>query len=268
MKKIILLIAVTLLHMGCGSEKQADSGERTVLRVGTDATYPPFEMVSTDSGEPEGFDIDLIKRICRIKGWAPEIIVTPFDGMIPGLTNRKYDVAISAMTITPQREAVVDFSRPYYLAGQVVAVPLEDTVIKGIESLRGKKVGVQLGTTGELMAKKTDGVHVYSFDNIGAAFIDMDNGNLDAVLNDLPTTQAYIESNRTAKIVGGILSTEYYGIAVRKDDRKLLDEINEALETMKLDGSYETIYLKWFHTPPPAEFVGETLTKPDTLLIK
>ena len=249
---------------GCASEKQPDISERTVLRIGTDATYPPFETVNTVTGEPEGFDIDLVSRVCELNGWQPEIIVTPFDGMIPGLNNRKFDVAISAMTITPQRAAVVAFSEPYYRAGQIVAVPLEGSSIKSVDNLRGKKVGVQLGTTGEIMAKKLDGVHVYSFDNIGAAFIDMANGNLDAVLNDFPTTQAYIVQNHTAKTVGELLSTEHYGMAVRRKDEALLGKVNEALRTMKTDGSYAAIYMKWFDTPPPAEFVGDTATVGDS----
>ncbi len=81
-----------------------------VLRVGTDATYPPFETVDTETGEPVGFDIDLITEIAKLNGWKTEFIITPFDGMIPGLQGEKYDVAISSITITPERSAVVDFS--------------------------------------------------------------------------------------------------------------------------------------------------------------
>ncbi|MBN1213440.1 MAG: basic amino acid ABC transporter substrate-binding protein [candidate division Zixibacteria bacterium] len=264
MNKIFICMTVVLLLTGCTSEKQPDISERKVLRIGSDATYPPFETVNTATGEPEGFDIDLISCICELNGWKPEIIVTPFDGMIPGLNNRKFDVAISSMTITPQRMAVVSFSEPYYRAGQIVAVPVGDTYIKSVDDLRGKRVGVQLGTTGEIMAKKFDGVHVYSYDNIGAAFIDMANGNLDAVLNDFPTTLTYIEQNRAAKTVGELLSTEHYGIAVRKKDKALLEKINEALRTMKADGSYEAIYMKWFNTPPLAEFMGDTVAVGDT----
>jgi len=112
--------------------------------------------------------------------------VTPFDGMIPGLNSGKYDVVISAMTITPARAAVVGFSQPYYLAGQTIAVPAADTAIQSASDLTGRRVGVQLGTTGELMAKGMEGWQVFSYDNIGTAFIDMANGNLDAVLNDFP----------------------------------------------------------------------------------
>lgn len=249
MKRIICLIICLLTAVGCGGDKN-DKAERTVLRIGTDATYPPFEMIDPETGEPDGFDIDLVKAVCEVNGWEPEFIVTPFDGIIPGLRGKKYDVVISAMTITPERAAVVNFSDPYYLAGQTIAVPLHDTLIQSIAHLKGKKVGVQLGTTGELMAKKMDGLHVYSFDNIGAAFIDMANGNLDAVLNDFPTSAAYISKHGTAKMVGSILSTEYYGMAVRRTDDKLLGQINASLQDLKESGRYDQLHVKWFDSPP------------------
>ncbi len=249
MLRPICLIVLLFACFGCGGGEDTATAERTVLRIGTDATYPPFETVDTETGKPTGFDISLITAICELNGWKPEFIVTPFDGIIPGLRNKKYDVVISAMTITPERAAVVNFSDPYYLAGQTIAVPLDDSLIQTIEDLVGKKVGVQLGTTGELMAKRSDGLQVFSFDNIGAAFIDMSNGNLDAVLNDFPTTQAYINKHKTAKTVGNILSTEYYGMAVRKGDDQLLGEINGALGKLKAGDRYEQIHMKWFDAP-------------------
>ena len=248
---IVLILSIAAGFYGCGKSEKIDESKRTELRVGTDATYPPFETVNPQSGKPEGFDIDLITAVCKVYGWKPDFIVTPFDGMIPGLMARKYDAAISAITITPERAAVVSFSTPYYLAGQTIAVPLGDSVIMTLDDLRGKRVGVQLGTTGEIMAKQTDGVAVYSFDNIGAAFIDMANGNLDAVLNDYPTTREYIKRHGTAKTVGPILSTEYYGIAVRKNDTQLLGEVNAALEEIRKNGVYDSLHVKWFGTPPP-----------------
>ena len=145
---------------------------------------------------------------------------------------------------------MVNFTESYYVAGQTVAVPREDSLIQGIDDLVGKRVGVQLGTTGELMAKRLDGLHVFSFDNIGAAFIDMANGNLDAVLNDFPTTQVYIKSHGTAKTVGEILSTEHYGIAVRKSDNELLVQLNSALEQLRGSGVYDSLHVRWFSVPP------------------
>lgn len=251
MKSFILWAGLlAALGVACGGSETSVKQKGRVLRVGTDATYPPFETVNTETGRPEGFDIDLITEVASRNGWTTEFIVTPFDGMIPGLQGEKYDVAISSITITPERAAVVNFSTPYYTAGQVVAVPMENTSIRGLVDLQGKRVGVQLGTTGELMAQRTEGLQVFSYDNIGAAFIDMANGNLDAVLNDFPTTQAYIRSHGSAKTVGEILSREQYGIAVRKGNDSLLAKVNSALDAIRADSTYLKMHLKWFDTPP------------------
>jgi len=248
--KIHILHCVLLLILlaGCTAEKTGpdDWGVGSTLRIGTDATYPPFEIVDTQSGEPMGFDIDIILAICDENGWTPEFILTPFDGIISGLKSNKYDCVISAMSITPQREVVVAFSDPYYHAGQVIAVPVADSVIKSVDDLRGRKVGVQLGTTGERFAKSLSGVSVFSFDNIGAAFIDMENGQLDAVINDKPTTREYIKQRGNAKTVGKLLSEEYYGIAVRPIDAVLLERIDAALQTVQEDGRYDAIEARWF----------------------
>lgn len=250
----ICFVILSLIIFGCGNDCDDDSWNKSgILRIGTDATYPPFEMVDTRSGQPEGFDIDIMKTICRINNWRPEFVVTPFDGIISGLKSKKYDCVISAMTITPERKAIVAFSEPYYLAGQVVAVPVENESILSVEDLVGRKVGVQLGTTGERFAKTLSGVEVFSFDNIGAAFIDMENGHLDAVLNDLPTSKEYIRLKGKAKIVGELLSKEYYGIAVRKQNEELLGIIDSSLAIIKESGEYDKISDKWFKTTDSTE---------------
>lgn len=251
-----LVIGSACISCGQNDSHKQDWAEGSTLRIGTDATYPPFEIVDTESGQPVGFDIDIIKAVCEVNGWTPEFIVTPFDGIISGLKGGKYDCIISAMTITPERAAMVAFSEPYYLAGQVVAVPVSDTVINSSADLVRRRVGVQLGTTGERMAKAMQGVTVFSYDNIGAAFIDMENGHLDAVLNDYPTTMEYIKRRALAKTVGELLSEEHYGIAVRKDNHKLLEYINKAIEQLKSSGRYEEINSRWFSV---AENIADSL---------
>ena len=152
------------------------------LLVGTDATYPPFESKDVQTGKIVGFDIDLMDAVCEKLGVKCEYIVVPFDGIISGLNNNKYDAVISAFTITPEREKIIDFSQPYYLASQSIAVRLDHQDINSLDDLKGKRIGVQLGTTGELLAKKIEGAEIISFDNIGAAFIDLENGKLDAII--------------------------------------------------------------------------------------
>ncbi len=246
MRYLIFIFIFCTVLTGCGPHNE-DSWEDTgILRVGTDATYPPFEIVNTNTRKVEGFDIDVMNRICELSNLEAKYIITPFDGIISGLKGYKYDCIISAMTITPQRDAIVNFTEPYYDAGQILAVPKEDTTIHGIEDLRGKLVGVQLGTTGEKYAKSLSGVTVVPYENIGAAFIDMEDHRVDAVLNDYPTTMEYIHLQGKAKTVGKVLSEEHYGIAVREGDKALLDTLNVAIDKMKANGDFEKIKEKWF----------------------
>jgi His/Glu/Gln/Arg/opine family amino acid ABC transporter permease subunit len=220
-----------------------------LLAVGTDATYPPFEYADDQTREIVGFDIDLMKAIADELGVEVEFTVVPFDGIISGLNSGKYDALISAMTITPERAQAVQFSEPYYDAGQSIAVPIENETIKSIDDLTGKRIGAQLGTTGEMMAKQIPGATVKSFDNIGETFRDMANGNLDAIINDKPVSQRIIMARGKAKLVGPALNTERYGIAVREGEIRLKKAIDEALIELKSNGIYAKINEIWFGSP-------------------
>lgn len=245
----VLIFAGLILPLGCGGQ-DADTWPKItrsgVFRVGTDATYPPFETVDTRTGDVVGFDIDLMRAICARYELKPEFIITPFDGIVPGLTTAKYDAIISAFTITPQRARRVLFSRPYYSAGQAIAVRLDDSTITGIEDLKGKSIGVQLGTTGERMAHRVSGAEIFSYESIGAAFLDLENERVDAVINDEPTSRIIIARRKSAKIVGPRLSDEQYGIAVRQTDSTLVEKINLALIIFAEDGTLDSLNKKWF----------------------
>jgi len=257
MRKLLVLFTLLLLSLCFCSQKDEDTLDRMSrtkkLVVGTDATYPPFESKDAKTGKLIGFDIDLMNAICDNLGVEGEFTVVPFDGIVSGLKNHKYDAVISAFTITPEREKVVDFSQPYYQAGQSIAVRLDEQRIKSIDDLVGKKVGVQLGTTGEILAKKIEGAEIISYDNIGAAFIDMDNKKLDAIINDKPTSERIIAVKGKAKIVGETLTSENYGIAVRKGEQRLLDAINESLQKLLATGKLQRINEKWFSSPSKTE---------------
>ncbi|MGM0502189.1 MAG: transporter substrate-binding domain-containing protein, partial [Bacillota bacterium] len=135
----------------------------------------------------------------------------------------------------------------YFNAGQVVAVMADNNDIKGPEDLEGKKVGVQLGTTGDLKVSEMDNIDsIKRYEKIPQAFIDLKNGRIDAIVNDLPVTAAYIMSNSEVKIVGEPFTTEHYGIAARPDDDELLNKINTALKEVKENGTYDEVYNKWF----------------------
>ncbi|MCP4633111.1 MAG: basic amino acid ABC transporter substrate-binding protein [candidate division Zixibacteria bacterium] len=246
---LLFYTASVLILAVCSKQEFKDSWEKVqtegILRVGTDATYPPFETQNPETGDLEGFDIELMTAICEEIGVTPEFIVIPFDGSISGLLKHKYEALISAMTITPQRAEKVAFSNPYYWASQSIAVRIDEKEIRSKENLPGKRIGVQLGTTGEMVAKRIPDAEVISFDNIGAAFIDLENGNVDAVINDLPTSTRVIKTKGGAKIIGKPLTSERYGIAVRPEDKRLLLKINNALAIIEVSGKLQEIKDKW-----------------------
>lgn len=215
------------------------------MRVGTDTTYPPMESKDVETGKIVGFDIDLMDSLAGRMGYKVEYIEVPFDGIVAGLKTGEYDAIISSFTITPEREREVDFTRPYLNAGQSIAVRLNEDKIKSFADLNGKKIGVQLGTTGEKLAKTVPKAEVVSFDGISAAFIDLENGKLDDIVNDRPVSARFVALKKTARLLDTILTSENYGIAVRKGD-PLLAKFNQALSLLETFGVKAALEEKWF----------------------
>ncbi len=249
-----LILALIVALAGCGGgggDGGEGGGESETITVASDIAYPPFEF--TKNGKTVGFDIDLMREIGKRAGFTPEFQNVTFDGIIPGLGNNLYDAAISAMTITEEREQQVDFSDPYFNADQSLLVQ-SDSGIKSTEDLADATVGVQLGTTGadqaeEFQSEGTVG-EVRTFDTIEDAFAALENGQVDAVINDLPVSQDRAnQSDGRLKIVETIPTGEQYGIAFPKDS-ELVDPVNEALAEIKEDGTYEKIYKKWIGRVP------------------
>ena len=222
-----------------------------MLTVATEPAFPPFESQG-DNGELVGFDIDLMNAIGETAGVDIEFESLPFDGIIPALQSNTVDAAISGMTITEERLQTVDFSRPYIKAGLAIAVREGSDDIKGMEDLENKKIAVQIGTTGAEQASEVPGAEISTFDSAPLALQELANGNVDAVINDAPVTLDAIESGNIngLEVVGELLTTEYYGIALPKDSENL-SLINDALATMIEDGTYDEIYQKWFGDEPP-----------------
>ncbi|MGH8104403.1 MAG: basic amino acid ABC transporter substrate-binding protein [bacterium] len=234
---------------GAGDSAQPDSLAQIkaagVLRVGTDPTFPPFESKDPNSQDIVGFDMDLLKAIAAEIGVKAEIIASPFDAIIPGLSTKKWDAIVSAMTITEERAKQVDFSNPYYLSAQAIIVRNDNSAIHGEADLKGKTLGVQLGTTGETEANKITGAKVIKFDTGTTPFDDLLKGKVDAVIMDRPAAVKIIKVKGRMKIVGKPLTAESYGIAVRKGDSALLNAINTALRKLKDSGQLAALESKW-----------------------
>jgi arginine/lysine/histidine/glutamine transport system substrate-binding and permease protein len=233
----------------CGGGAQNDS----VWSVGTEPAFPPFESVG-EGDELVGFDIDLMNAIGEKAGKTIEFNSLPFDGLIPALQGGSIDAAISGMTITEERSQTVDFSDPYFRAGLAIAVAEGTTNVKTLDDLKGKRIAVQIGTTGADEANKVPDAKVSTFDSAPLALQELANGNADAVVNDAPVTLYAIASGNIPGItvVGELLTEESYGIALPKGSKNL-EAINTALAEIKADGTYDALYKKWLGVEPPAQ---------------
>ncbi|HEY9643141.1 MAG TPA: basic amino acid ABC transporter substrate-binding protein, partial [Coleofasciculaceae cyanobacterium] len=221
------------------------------LKIAIDPTFAPFQSKAAD-GKYEGFDIDLINAVSEAAGFKIDLQQLPFDGIIPALQAGTMDATISTMTITKERAKTVDFSHPYFKAGLAIAVRSDNTDITSFETLKGKKIAVQIGTTGADKAKAAGPSDLRTFDNAPLALQELANGNVDAVVNDAPVTLYAIKSGNIpgVKVVGQLLTEEYYGMATPKGSPNL-EKINSGLMTVISNGKYAEIYAKWFGGKPP-----------------
>ncbi|NLO21604.1 MAG: basic amino acid ABC transporter substrate-binding protein [Syntrophomonadaceae bacterium] len=254
---LIVMLSISILAVaGCGGEEKEPAGQEpaiTKLVVGSETAYAPFEMVDEKTGDYIGFDMDIIKAIGEAMGVEVEIRSMEFTALIPALENGQIDCAISAMSITEDRQKVVDFAGPYYDSGLIIAVDKDTEGISTLEDLEGKPLGAQIGTTGAdaclSIQEKDPATEVKTYDHVGEAFMELQKGGVVAVINDFPVTDYYVktEASDTVKTVGEIfLADDHYGIPVQKGDTATLDLINEGLAKIRENGTYDEISAKWF----------------------
>jgi arginine/lysine/histidine/glutamine transport system substrate-binding and permease protein len=223
-----------------------------VLKVGTEPSFPPFEMQAADGKGLTGFDIDLFRAIGEEAGLEIQFQSMPFDGLIPALQSQTIDAAISGMTITAERGQTVDFARPYFQSGLAIAVIKENQgKIKSFADLENRKVAVAIGTTGAQEAKKIPGVQLTTFDNSALALQELSNGKVDAIVNDAPVTLYAIKVGNlnNVEVIEELLTEEYYGIALPKGSPNL-EKINDALDELLKTDKYRNLYQKWFAGEP------------------
>jgi polar amino acid transport system substrate-binding protein len=187
-----------------------------------------------------------MRAIAAKAGLDIELVNVGFDSLLAGISQCQYDMAVSSITITDERKKTILFSDPYYAAGQIVAVRKDNDGVKGKDDLSGKTVGGQIGTTGILEAGKIPGAKVKTFDEVGFAFQDVINGQLDAVIADNPVARLYVNKNKDKlKTVGPVFTDEYFGIAICKKNAYLVPKINAALKALKDEGFLDQLSQKW-----------------------
>ena len=251
-----VLAASMVLFAGCsGGNNNADgdkdvnanaeSQESNVLKVGTNAEFAPFEYVNEEDGTTiEGFDIDLINAIAADQGMTVEMENLEFDGLVMALQNGSIDAAIAGMSVTPERVEQVDFTETYYDAGLNIAVAIDDDSIASEEDLAGKVVTAQQGTTGadKAMELQEAGVvaDVKLLANINVCMMALANGEVDAVIMDIPVNNKYVAAHPDeVKIAAEFVveEPEQFAIAVAKGNTELLEKLDAGLANVKEDGN-------------------------------
>ena len=244
MKKILAIALICMLTL-------TGMAMAETLKMGTNASFPPYEFYDDETGEIVGIDAEVAAAICEKLGYELEIVDMDFDAIIPAVTTGKIDFGMAGMTVTEERMQSVDFTTSYATGIQVVIVK-EDSEITCVDDLFAEganhKIGVQQGTTGDLYCSwdiEDEGLgSVERFKNGTDAVLALTSGKVDCVVIDNEPAKNYIAANEGLKILDTEYAVEDYAIALAKDS-ELTEQINAALEELIADGTVQAIIDKY-----------------------
>jgi cystine transport system substrate-binding protein len=224
-----------------------------VLKVAFEGTYTPFNFLN-DKKEYDGFDVDISNEIAKRLGVKTEFLATQWEGLIGGLKADKFDIIIAQMSITDERKKSVDFTVPYVVTGGVLITRKDTSDITKMADLKGKKVGVGAGTTFEEAAKKIEGAVVKSYKSSNDYLQDLLNKRLDVIINDqLRMAYTIKEKSLPIQIASDIVTVDNIGMAIKLQNADFVEAVNTAISDMKKDGTYESLFMKWFGVKPSAK---------------
>jgi polar amino acid transport system substrate-binding protein len=258
------LLSLPAIRPARAADTLAEVKKRGTLIVGMEAAYVPYEFFK--DGKIIGYDPDIIDVWAPKLGAKPQLVDTAWNGIIPALYANKFDVIISAMTITKERAEKVLFSMPYADASNVILLRANEDKIKTADDLSGKIVGVQIGSAAAGIIKtfeaklkaagKPGYADVKQYEHYPEAYQDLLNKRIDAVVNSKSTMLVVMkDAPGKFKMVGGVSDiTAYFGMAFRKEDVAFQSFVNEQLAGMKKDGTLSKLQEKWF---------GSTMETPD-----
>jgi polar amino acid transport system substrate-binding protein len=226
--------------------KLPDLGGRTIT-VAVENAYPPFNMIDEATGEGVGWDYDAVREICKRINCVAEFKQAAWDGIFPAMQAGEYDMLADGVTITAERDEIVDFSIPYVIVGQVLLVRVDETAsLDEIKADANRLIGTQLGTTNEIVAKEHfPAERVKSFEDFGAAVLALLSKDIDGVVIDNVSAVGFIEENPgKLKVAGQLTSDEQLGF-VFPPGSDLREAVNAALQSMIEDGTLEALNKKW-----------------------
>lgn len=247
----LVLAAAAALFAGCAKK------EAKCLKLGTAPEFPPFEMRGGPNGtDVVGFDVDVAKAIADQAGLPLKIVEMDFDRLLPALAEGKVDLVLAALTINDERRSLVDFSVPYYKATQVALILAGGPVPESKEELKGMRTAALAGTTGFAVAEElTASDKIRSVASPQDAAVDLMNSQVDVAIIDEQPAILLAERNPELYLIRPEFPEEFYGVAVRKGDAKLLETVNQALTAISADGRYDQFVEQWLIYPAgkPAE---------------
>ncbi|AVQ29138.1 MULTISPECIES: basic amino acid ABC transporter substrate-binding protein [Fusobacterium] len=241
MKKFFKLLLIGSMVLSVSATALA----KDKIYVGTNAEFPPFEYL--ENGEITGFDMDLVHEIGKLVDADIKIVDMGFDGLLPALQMKKVDLVIAGMTANEERMKTVSFTQPYYTASQVIIVKDGNDSIKSFADLKGKKVGVMLGFTGDMVVSEIDGVKIERFNAAYAGIMALQAGKVEAIVLDSEPAKNYVAQNKGLVLADADAEQEEYAIAVRKNDKALLEKVEKALSEIKANGTYDKLIQKYFN---------------------
>lgn len=216
-----------------------------VLKVGTDASFYPMEFIDKN-GRVVGFGPDLAMEIAKSYGVPLKMVNIPWDNLFTELKHGSVDMVISSVSITLERSKTMSFSKPYFSSGQVIAVLKNNNLIKNLTDLKGKRIGLQSGTTSEEEALKlTSRENTIGFENYDLAFEALLSKNIDAVIMDYIPALEKVKNSSNLKLVGGPFTQEFYGVVVSKGKESLLIPVNGVINRMAESDDLKKLEKKW-----------------------
>lgn len=252
MKKILaiaLCLVMALSFAACGGNTTVDPTdatgevEKAVLKMGTNAAFPPYEYKEGDV--IVGIDAEIAAAIAEELGMELEIVDMEFDSIITSVQQGAVDMGVAGMTVTEERLENVNFSSSYATGVQVVIVP-EGSSIATLDDLAGKKIGTQIGTTGFMYSQWDYGEeNVTGYSKGADAILALKGGDVDCVIIDNEPAKAFVAANEGLTILGTEYAVEDYAIAIAKENTELLDNVNAALEKLTADGTIDEIVNKY-----------------------
>ncbi|RCV90601.1 transporter substrate-binding domain-containing protein [Billgrantia montanilacus] len=251
--KQTLLVSSLAFGLGFSAVALAD---RPVVKVVTDPSFVPFEMLDPDTGEMIGFDMDIINEVADRAGFEVDLTTMEFAGIIPAVQTGSQEIAIAGVTITEERAEIVDFSDPYYDSGLQIIVRAENDSVETIEDLEGLSVATRIGSTSYDFLQETlgDSADITPYPGNSDMYMALLGRNVDAAFYDAPNVSYFSQTRgegRT-KVVGPLYEGQQYGIVFHKGSQ-WVEPVNEALAEMQEDGTYDEIYQKWFGEAPDDE---------------